>query len=279
MRILVAEDNTANRDLMVELLKNRGHSAVGVNDGLEALAALDREEFEIIFMDEEMPGMTGIEATRAIRERNALRGRRPVIIGLSGNAEETDERRCLEAGMDAFLAKPAGVLEIAQVLEWFGRPSPQPAQTETPSPRAESRSESHGELGENNLAAHLRRATGGDGKLARSLVKTFLADAPKKLSALRRALARKDAERVAVIAHSLKGSIEIFGAPKATAAARSLQALGRSGNLDGAAGEFQTLESEFNDLRSELLALQAAATPARKARTQRSAASRACRKR
>jgi len=274
MRILVAEDNTDNRDLMVELLKNRGHSAVGVNDGLEALAALDREEFEIIFMDEEMPGMTGIEATRAIRERNALRGRRPVIIGLSGNAQEADERRCLEAGMDAFLAKAAGVLEIAQVLEWFGRPSPQPSQTEAPPARAESRSESHGESGADDSAAHLRRATGGDEKLARSLVKTFLADAPKKVSALRRALARKDAERAAVIAHSLKGSIEIFGAPKATAAARRLQAIGRSGNLEGAADEFRTLESEFNVLRSELLALPGAAKSKRRAISKRRAASR-----
>jgi HPt (histidine-containing phosphotransfer) domain-containing protein len=92
-------------------------------------------------------------------------------------------------------------------------------------------------------------------------VKTFLADAPETLSVLRRAIAQKDAEALAVTAHSFKGSLGIVGAQKAAALAANLQAMGRSGDLAGAAAEFRTLEDEFNSVRGELLTLQAATPP------------------
>ena len=247
MRILVAEDTTESRELLIELLRNGGHTVVGVCNGREALDALEKDRFEIVFMDEQMPIMDGIEATHAIRKRSLAHGKRPIIIGMSGNTSEVDERRCLDAGMDSFLPKPIGMAQLLAMLAALARRPPQTvaghaAGFEHGGPRQD-------------LAAHLHRATGGDEKLLRSLLKNFLADAPKKIAALRRAIARKNAGAIASAAHALKGSLGLFGAHRAVAAAVHLQKIGGSGKTAGAESEFRTLEEEFQRLREQLLAL------------------------
>jgi CheY-like chemotaxis protein len=256
MRILVAEDDVANRELLVELLRSRGHSVAGACDGHEALAALEKETFEIVFMDQEMPVMGGIDATRAIHRMIFPGRQRPIIVGMSGNVSEVDERRCLEAGMDAFLGKPISISEITGMLEFFKQPQQKAMAEQAASPPAI--------LPSDDLAAHLDRATGGDQKILKSLVKNFLADAPVKLSALRRALAQKDAAALASAAHSFKGSLSIFGAHKAVANAHNLQELGRHGDLNGAENAIAVLEDEFKRLREELFALDATAKATRK---------------
>jgi protein-histidine pros-kinase len=253
MRILVAEDSPDNRDLLTALLQSRGHSVTGVGNGQEVLTALEDEKFEVIFMDDEMPGMGGIEATRAIRKSTAHSGTRPMIIGVSGNSTEEDEKRCLAAGMDAFLAKPVGMHDVFQVLDLVARRSQPSVQAQTECTPADSPSET--------LAAHLHRATGGNQRIVRLLLKTFLADAPEKLLVLRSAIARKNAKTLATTAHSLKGSLGIVGAQKAAAIAGNLQAMGRSGDIERAAMEFGALENEFYSVRRELLAIQSATPP------------------
>jgi two-component system, sensor histidine kinase and response regulator len=256
MRILVAEDDVANRELLVELLRSRGHFVAGVCDGREALAALEKENFEIVFMDQEMPVMGGIDAARAIHRMNFPGGQRPIIVGMSGNVAEADERHCLEAGMDTFLGKPISISEITGMLEFFKQPRQKAMAEQTASLPAI--------LPSDDLAASLQRATGGDQKILRSLVKNFLADAPGKLTALRRALAEKDPAALASTAHSFKGLLGIFGAHKAAANAHNLQELGRRGDLNGAANAIAVLEDEFKRLREELLALDITAKAPRK---------------
>jgi CheY-like chemotaxis protein len=256
MHILVADDDTGSRELLTELLRHSGHSVTAVVDGREALAALTKDTFEIVLMDEEMPGMNGLEATRAILQGTAPGQKRPIIVGISGNSTHEDEQRCLAAGMDAFFAKPIRAAELFSLLAALARRQESSASEQADSATADSPPE--------NLADTLRRATGGNEKIARSLVKTFLADTPKKLSLLRRAVSEKDAENLATVAHSLKGSLALIGAQKAAGTARNLQAMGRLGNLSGAAAEFRVLESEFKELGRELLALHAKPKPASK---------------
>jgi len=256
MHILVADDDTGSRELLTELLRHSGHSVTAVVDGREALAALTKDTFEIVLMDEEMPGMNGLEATRAILQGTAPGQKRPIIVGISGNSTHEDEQRCLAAGMDAFFAKPIRAAELFSLLAALARRQESSAFELADSATADSPPE--------NLADTLRRATGGNEKIARSLVKTFLADTPKKLSLLRRAVSEKDAEILATVAHSLKGSLALIGAQKAAGTARNLQAMGRLGNLSGAAAEFRVLESEFKELGRELLALHAKPKPASK---------------
>lgn len=248
MRILIAEDNEANRELMSELLKTRGHSVSEVGDGRQALAALKRESFDVLLMDEEMPHMSGIEAAHAIRSAEAASGKHLVIIGITGNSTEDDEKRLLDAGMDAFLPKPVRMETLFRAVESRGKAAPAAVSDETVVPASATPAE--------DAAAHLHRTTGGNEALMRSLAKTFLADAPSKFSALRGAIAKKDAGALAKTAHALKGALGIFGAPQAVALARSLETKGRAGSTDGAAQAFASLEAAFATLGHQLQVLQ-----------------------
>jgi signal transduction histidine kinase/CheY-like chemotaxis protein/HPt (histidine-containing phosphotransfer) domain-containing protein len=264
LRILVADDAEVNRELTMELLKARGHSTVGVADGREALAALEKDHFDVVLMDEVMPEMNGLDATRTIRQKEAGSGKHQAIIGLTGNATREDEKRCLAAGVDAYLSKPFEMHKLFQLIESAAHAGAGeivvPAR---PSEPAES------------VAVHLERTTAGNKKLMQSLMKSFLADAPKRIADIQRAIAQKNAEMLATTSHALKGSVAIFGAPKAVAASRNLEAMGRAANLGGAAAEFRALNHELNHVKQELLAL--GAKPKRKT-TARRPASRARRK-
>ncbi len=263
LRVLVTEDTEINRELVLELLKKRGHSVSSAADGLEALAAMERAQFDVVLMDEEMPRMNGLEGTRAIRKSEAASGRHVRIIGLTGNASYEDERRCLDAGMDAFITKPVRMDKLYEAVESVGEAAkeiadPQPALGTSASARV-----TQTEPDEETVVAHLHRATGGNEKLQRSLIKTFLQDAPKTISLVQRAIAKKDAQKLALSAHALKGSVAIFGAAKTVAIARSLEAMGRSGDLVDADSQFRALEAEFARLKLELLAIQSAPNASR----------------
>jgi signal transduction histidine kinase/DNA-binding response OmpR family regulator/HPt (histidine-containing phosphotransfer) domain-containing protein len=279
LRILVAEDAELNRDLIIELLKKRGHVAIGVTDGRRALAALEEHDFDVVLLDEEMPGMTGLQTTAAIRRRELITGKHQVIIGISGHATADDEHRFREAGMDAALAKPVEVKTLYKAVEsaaqnlhsTAARSQPQhtaeaaaataPAAAPSVAAHAPADSSANSAAENEDALTHLRRTTGGNEKLIRSLAATFLADAPKALARIRGAVAKKNAAELASAAHLLKGSLAIFGAPKAVASARNLEALGRANNLREATASLRTLESEFALLQHELRAIHSAANP------------------
>jgi signal transduction histidine kinase/CheY-like chemotaxis protein len=113
MRILLAEDNPVNQLVAMKLLAKHGHQIKVVSTGLEAVQAWDQEEFDLILMDEQMPGMDGVEAVRQIRAREAANGAgRTVIVALTASAMKGDRERFLAAGMDGYLAKPFSAEEL-----------------------------------------------------------------------------------------------------------------------------------------------------------------------
>ncbi len=266
LRILIAEDTELNRDLIIELLKKRGHVAEGVADGRQALAALEKHNYDVVLLDEEMPGMTGVQTTAAIRKREAESGKHQIIIGISGHATQDDEHRFREAGMDAALAKPVEVKTLYKAVEAAAQhdhPAAAYSQRETDRTGANAAADSSGDSPANSedVVTHLRRTTGGNDKLIRSLAATFLEDAPKALARILAAIAKKNAAELASAAHLLKGSLAIFGAPKAVAAARNLEALGRADNLREASIELRALESEFALLQQQLRAIPSPPQP------------------
>jgi PAS domain S-box-containing protein len=117
LRVLVAEDNFVNQSLAASLLEKNGHTVVVAGNGKEALAAWERQAFDLILMDVQMPEMDGFETTAAIRIREADTGRHTLIVAVTAYAMTGDRERCLAAGMDAYLSKPLLFPELEQVLE------------------------------------------------------------------------------------------------------------------------------------------------------------------
>jgi CheY-like chemotaxis protein len=120
LRLLVAEDNAVNQMLMARLLERRGHRVTLVATGREALEALEKERYDLVFMDVQMPGMDGLEATAAIREKEDRDGTHLVVIALTAHAMKGDRERCLAAGMNDYLCKPIDAQELDDLLSRYG---------------------------------------------------------------------------------------------------------------------------------------------------------------
>jgi PAS domain S-box-containing protein len=119
LRILLAEDNAVNQMLAVRLLEKRGHSVTVAGNGKEALAALERQSFDLVLMDVQMPEMDGFEATAAIREKEKTSGNHLPVIAMTAHAMVGDKERCLAAGMDDYISKPIRPEELSELLERY----------------------------------------------------------------------------------------------------------------------------------------------------------------
>ena len=117
MRVLLAEDNAINQLVAVRMLEKRGHSVVVASEGREAVAAIEKEPFDLVLMDIQMPGMDGLEATVEIRKRELGTGQRVPIVALTAHAMDADRDRCMAAGMDAYLTKPYSAEDLVCTLE------------------------------------------------------------------------------------------------------------------------------------------------------------------
>jgi CheY-like chemotaxis protein len=111
--------NLVNQRLAVRLLEKRGHRVVVAATGLEALKALEKESFDLVLMDVQMPEMDGLEATAIIREKEKGTGRRQPIVALTAHAMKGDREKCTEGGMDGYLSKPIRPQELDQLLEIY----------------------------------------------------------------------------------------------------------------------------------------------------------------
>jgi signal transduction histidine kinase/response regulator RpfG family c-di-GMP phosphodiesterase len=250
LRILLAEDQEDLRQLTAHLLKREGHRVLAVGNGRQALRALDSQRVDVVLLDEEMPEMSGTETVRRLRERERATGGHQLALALTGNATEADQQRLLDAGMDGCLAKPFYAAELRRALseaEALKRTSTEHA---TPS-------------NANIAGAGLLARVGGDAKLLQKIIRTFRKGSVKKLSEMKRALARKDGMALATAAHALKGSTSIFSSEGATQCAQKLQEMGRSEDLTNVAPTLNQLEVEIARLHEELRGYGRAERPKR----------------
>ncbi|HXU21032.1 MAG TPA: response regulator [Verrucomicrobiae bacterium] len=118
LRILVVDDNAINQNLAVLLVKKQGHSAVVANNGREALELLEKEVFDLVLMDVQMPEIDGVEATMRLREKEQQKGLGHLpVIALTAHAMAGDRERCLAAGMDGYVTKPVRVKELFAAID------------------------------------------------------------------------------------------------------------------------------------------------------------------
>jgi CheY-like chemotaxis protein len=119
LRILLAEDNLVNQRLATRLLEKRGHIVAVAANGREAVTAFEKESFDLVLMDLQMPEMDGFEATTAIREKEKVTGNHLAIVALTAHAMKGDREKCLEGGMDGYLTKPIRAQELDDLLEIY----------------------------------------------------------------------------------------------------------------------------------------------------------------
>jgi len=247
LNVLVAEDNLTNQKLIDALLRQRGHRVTLAVNGRQALERAAAEDFDIILMDVQMPEMGGLEATSAIRARERNTGRRTPILALTASAMAGDRNRCLDAGMDAYVAKPLRVDELFAAIAALCAPR---ATAAGPVPDAPAPSVD---------AAALLAGFNGDAKLVQDVAEVFLQDGPVMLARLRDAARNRDATALAATAHAIKGSAGLFSQGPAYRSARRLEERARAGDLTTAdtlcadvEADVSRLMAELRDLRNEL---------------------------
>jgi PAS domain S-box-containing protein len=242
LHILVVEDNRINQRLMVWMLEKWGHSVVVARNGKEALAALAREAFALVFMDVQMLEMDGLATTAAIRHQEQATGAHMPIIAVTAHATPEDRDSCLAAGMDAYLSKPLQTQQLFQVIEDM-----LPALVHTPAMECDA--EPSALVFDAQMA--LARVK-GDRELLQDIVGLFFEETPALLTALRESIQGSDAQALVRAAHSLKGTVSSFGAPAARDAALRLEVMGRSGDLRYVEPTCAELEREIARLEQAL---------------------------
>jgi PAS domain S-box-containing protein len=231
LRILLVEDGQVNQKVAVGFLTLRGHSVEVAGNGREALEALDREAFDVVLMDVEMPGMDGFEATAAIRRRQRAAASHTPIVAMTAHAMKGDRERCLQAGMDDYLSKPIDPAELYATVEKF---TPHAALAR-PAGGAASSDASHA-----RQPAAPARWNEAD-ELQREINAAFLQECPTLVAEIEAALAAGDAIALGRAAHKLKGAAGVLSATPVVDAASALELFARQGDLPGARTAFPIL--------------------------------------
>jgi two-component system, sensor histidine kinase and response regulator len=261
LRVLLAEDNPINQKVAVGVLRRLGHAVHVAASGREALAALEKEQFDVVLMDVQMPEMDGLAATSEIRRREAGTGRRLPVIAMTARAMKGDEEECLRAGMDAYLSKPFQPVDLARVLARLASNGHAASSPSVPRPAPPIAPSATGAASPIDDPAAIVEAVDGDAALLRELVGLFHEDCPSLLDEIRNALTAGDATRLGRAAHKLAGAVSNFHARRALHAARYLEEVARSGDLQSALPAFAELETALAALHPALDALVAKALP------------------
>ena len=242
LKILVAEDNLVNRQLVITLLKKRGHHVMAVEDGRAAVSVIDGANgmFDVVVMDLQMPEMSGFEAVQAIRARENSTGHHVPIIALTAHAMQGDRERCLEAGFDGYLTKPIDVDRLVSTVEQFA------AGQEAPTAAVEARQPAEVIFDERAALSHM----GGDRHLLKEIVGVFRSDYPASLQRIERAVGQHDGDALRSAAHKLKGSIATLGAVAGCRAAAELEHLGSLNEFGNAPAAYVHLREHIERLNN-----------------------------
>jgi two-component system, sensor histidine kinase and response regulator len=235
LRILVAEDNEFNRELLEHMLAGQGLSATMVVDGREALALLERQLFDLLLLDIHMPELDGFQVVGAIRERERTAGGHLPVIALTARSRKEDREKCLRAGMDEYLAKPFNAADLwAAIDRALSRRPPRD------SPRLHP-------LDPKVLLA----SCGGDPTMLQKMGRSLQARVPEHLAAVRAALHDHDASRLREAAHKFYGMLSAFSTVAGNQAA-DLEDVGANAQLDKAPPILARLEKIAGELLKQM---------------------------
>jgi two-component system, sensor histidine kinase and response regulator len=244
MKVLLAEDNSVNQTLAIRLLEKRGHKVVLAVNGREALDALERETFDLVLMDVQMPVLDGLSAIQMVRKKEAESGGHMPIIAVTAHAMKGDRERCIEAGADDYLSKPIRTADLLAAIDRIVRDKQtmQPVAVLAPKFQSSPRID---------MKAALERLE-GDRELLEELAQLFKDECPRALQEIREAIAAGDPPLLTRLAHTLKGSSGSLSAVPLSQAAAQLEKVAHAGDLADAESLFEKVEKEAGDLILEI---------------------------
>jgi CheY-like chemotaxis protein len=260
--VLLAEDSRANQLVATTILRKAGFRVQLAENGLQAVAAVNRHSYGLVLMDVAMPEMDGLEATGCIRALPGKRGRVP-IVAMTANPFDEDRQRCLAAGMDDYLTKPIERRALYEaMLRWLdpnasespGEPALEllPRRSETDwsgadpiQPRGSDDAIESQAVIDSPLDEHVIAALAADlsDELMPTVVSAFIEEAAQRLNAIARAAAAGDATLAADEGHALKGSAATFGASALRATAFVIEQAGRNGSIEGVRAHIDALRN------------------------------------
>jgi PAS domain S-box-containing protein len=251
MRILLVEDNIFNQQVGAYMLERQGHKVVVAGSGQDALNRLAEQKYDLVLMDVQMPGMDGLEATKAIRRREAG-GQRVAIVALTAQTGAEDRQRSLDAGMDGHLSKPLDPAQLAQLVRQVQIGA---LVSHSPAGGDLSRAEAVEMVVQPEPpmlfdAARTLERLNGNRRMLVEVSKLFVESSTTLLAAMHTALAARDLPTLHRSAHTLKGSMSFFTAPAAIEAARRVERVGN--NFEEANEAFHALTRVVEQLQAEL---------------------------
>jgi len=269
-RILLAEDNAVNQDVALEMLRSAGYDCECVANGKDALEAITRGSYDLVFMDCQMPEMDGFEATTKIREYESdcmEAGGEPLripVIALTAHAMKGDREQCLAAGMDDYLSKPLDPDRVIGTVEkWLDSSHPDPQRKykmegskTRPVEKVTVDSSSNGDPIDYKK---LLKQWNGKSEFVETILQTFNVEAKSDLGAIEQALSKHDAKELADCAHRLKGAAATIGAEAMRQEAALLEAMGRDGRLGDAPVRVKKLAVEYERYSSHMAQIFATA--------------------
>ena len=238
LRVLLAEDGKTNQKLAVGLLEKWGHSVTVAENGRAAVHCWETEAFDLVLMDLQMPEMDGLEATAQIRQRERETRMRIPIIAMTAHAMKGDRERCLESGMDGYVAKPIRQQELHDALSEFFQP-------------AEAKTEVTVESGIVDWEI-AKTAVAGDDSLLHAVIEACLEETPDLLQQLQIAIETGDAVEARRLAHTIKASGRTFGIASLSEHANSIEEFSKCGDLVSAAETLPLLGNDVEQMTGEL---------------------------
>jgi CheY-like chemotaxis protein/HPt (histidine-containing phosphotransfer) domain-containing protein len=242
LRILVTEDNVVNQRLALRLLEKLGYRADVAANGLEAIEALERQPYDLVLMDVQMPEMDGVEATRHILERWPDDDW-PWIVAMTAEAMQGDREGFLAAGMNDYVAKPIRTQELVAAISR----APRRTQPERVPGAPVSRP-----AVDAAVLTRLAESMGGDDAFVTELIEQFVTDSPPLVAAARKGLEAGDAGEVRRAAHTLKSNAATFGANELSDRSSRLEAAAKAGTLDDAPEQIDAIAEELERVHAAL---------------------------
>jgi len=263
--ILVAEDARTNQVLIKSLLKRLGLKVTIVEDGNQVVQEAMSAQFDLIFMDIEMPNMNGYEATKAIRKKRL----KTPIIALTAYAMKGDDEKCFAAGCDDYISKPIEHKKLLQTLTKYLSEGNKDISrridsvksdveqlnqlcSETSTADTTSAKPIDEQYGEVPVDFEIIKKIYDDEEVLKETVKIFLEEAPQAIELLAGAIEAKDSKNVKIHAHKLKGLARHVAARKLSDMLLNLETKGREKELEGAEALFADIQTEFNKLKTFL---------------------------